>query len=94
MIWPVIPQADLAQAWLPSNHNPPLPPVGAPLPAAGAKVGICEMPYNPIASDEAGGAGGTCVLRGCVPKKLFVYASEYREAFSDAEGFGCAQQGT
>ncbi|KAL4430036.1 hypothetical protein ABPG77_004406 [Micractinium sp. CCAP 211/92] len=54
----------------------------------GAKVGICEMPYNPIASDEAGGAGGTCVLRGCVPKKLFVYASEYREAFSDAEGFG------
>lgn len=51
------------------------------------------MPYNPIASDEAGGAGGTCVLRGCVPKKLFVYTSEYREAFSDAEGFGCAQQG-
>ncbi|KAI7845496.1 hypothetical protein COHA_001042 [Chlorella ohadii] len=54
----------------------------------GAKVGICEMPYNPIASDEAGGAGGTCVLRGCVPKKLFVYASEYREMFSDAQGFG------
>lgn len=51
------------------------------------------MPYNPIASDEAGGAGGTCVLRGCVPKKLFVYASEYREAFSDAEGFGCAPPG-
>jgi pyruvate/2-oxoglutarate dehydrogenase complex dihydrolipoamide dehydrogenase (E3) component len=46
------------------------------------------MPFNPIASDEAGGAGGTCVLRGCVPKKLFVYASEYREAFKDAEGFG------
>lgn len=54
----------------------------------GAKVGICEMPFNPIASDEAGGAGGTCVLRGCVPKKLFVYAAEYRESFSDAEGFG------
>lgn len=51
-------------------------------------MGICEMPFNPIASDEAGGAGGTCVLRGCVPKKLFVYASEYREAFSDAQGFG------
>ena len=32
------------------------------------------MPYSPIASDAAGGAGGTCVLRGCVPKKLFVYA--------------------
>ena len=25
------------------------------LPAAGAKVGICEMPYNPIASDEVRG---------------------------------------
>ncbi|EFN56560.1 hypothetical protein CHLNCDRAFT_34977 [Chlorella variabilis] len=54
----------------------------------GAKVGICEMPFNTIASDSAGGAGGTCVLRGCVPKKLFVYAAEYREFFSDAQGFG------
>ena len=54
----------------------------------GAKVGICEMPYDPIASDEAGGAGGTCVLRGCVPKKLFVYCSEYRAGFKDAQGFG------
>eukprot|EP00887_Chlorella_sp_A99_P007110 scaffold2.g7110.t1 len=51
----------------------------------GAKVGICELPFNPIASDEAGGAGGTCVLRGCVPKKLFV---EYSEAFKDAQGYG------
>lgn len=46
------------------------------------------MPFNTIASDSAGGAGGTCVLRGCVPKKLFVYAAEYREFFSDAQGFG------
>lgn len=54
----------------------------------GARVGICEMPFNTIASDDEGGAGGTCVLRGCVPKKLFVYCSEYREIFKDAEGFG------
>ena len=54
----------------------------------GARVGICEMPYNPIASDNEGGAGGTCVLRGCVPKKLFVYCSEYSESFRDAQGFG------
>jgi glutathione reductase (NADPH) len=54
----------------------------------GARVGVCEMPFATIASDEAGGAGGTCVLRGCVPKKLFVYASEYRAAFADAAGFG------
>jgi glutathione reductase (NADPH) len=32
--------------------------------------------------------GGTCVIRGCVPKKLFVYASQYAEAFEDAVGFG------
>ncbi|WP_087001520.1 glutathione-disulfide reductase [Rhizobium sullae] len=32
--------------------------------------------------------GGTCVIRGCVPKKLFVYASQYHEHFEDAAGFG------
>jgi glutathione reductase (NADPH) len=32
--------------------------------------------------------GGTCVIRGCVPKKLFVYASQFPEHFEDAAGFG------
>jgi glutathione-disulfide reductase, plant len=32
--------------------------------------------------------GGTCVIRGCVPKKLFVYASQYHEHFEDARGYG------
>lgn len=32
--------------------------------------------------------GGTCVIRGCVPKKLLVYASQYSECFEDAGGFG------
>ena len=32
--------------------------------------------------------GGTCVIRGCVPKKLLVYASRFAEEFEDAEGFG------
>jgi len=32
--------------------------------------------------------GGTCVIRGCVPKKLFVYASQFPEHFEDSEGFG------
>ena len=32
--------------------------------------------------------GGTCVIRGCVPKKLLVYASRYADAFRDAAGFG------
>jgi glutathione reductase (NADPH) len=32
--------------------------------------------------------GGTCVIRGCVPKKLLVYASRFGEDFEDAAGFG------
>ncbi|HVW56071.1 MAG TPA: glutathione-disulfide reductase [Rhizobiaceae bacterium] len=32
--------------------------------------------------------GGTCVIRGCVPKKLFVYASQFSEHFADAAGYG------
>ncbi|MBI1386246.1 MAG: glutathione-disulfide reductase [Rhizobiales bacterium] len=44
----------------------------------GARVGIAEE-YR---------FGGTCVIRGCVPKKLFVYASQFSEAFEDAAGFG------
>jgi glutathione reductase (NADPH) len=45
---------------------------------AGARVGIAEQVQ----------VGGTCVIRGCVPKKLFVYASEYSQAFRDAKGYG------
>lgn len=32
--------------------------------------------------------GGTCVIRGCVPKKLFVYASQFPEHFEDSVGYG------
>lgn len=32
--------------------------------------------------------GGTCVIRGCVPKKLLVYASRFADDFEDAKGFG------
>src|SRR5215467_1936328 len=34
--------------------------------------------------------GGTCVIRGCVPKKLLVYASRFSHEFEDAAGFGWA----
>jgi glutathione reductase (NADPH) len=44
----------------------------------GLKVGIAE--YQAL--------GGTCVNVGCIPKKLFVYASEYSHIFDQAEGFG------
>lgn len=32
--------------------------------------------------------GGTCVIRGCVPKKLYVLASRFRDEFEDSSGFG------
>ena len=32
--------------------------------------------------------GGTCVIRGCVPKKLYVHASRFADDFRDAAGFG------
>src|SRR5262245_7723237 len=44
----------------------------------GARVAICE----------ADRVGGTCVLRGCVPKKLLVYASHLRDELEDAAGYG------
>ncbi|WP_290745526.1 glutathione-disulfide reductase [Amaricoccus sp.] len=41
-----------------------------------------------VALAEEYRVGGTCVIRGCVPKKLFVYASAFRDAFEDAAGYG------
>jgi glutathione reductase (NADPH) len=37
--------------------------------------------------------GGTCVIRGCVPKKLLVYASRFSGEFEDAAGFGWTVSG-
>ena len=37
---------------------------------------------------EESRVGGTCVIRGCVPKKLYVYASRFADDFADAAGFG------
>ncbi|TVQ30833.1 MAG: glutathione-disulfide reductase [Wenzhouxiangella sp.] len=44
----------------------------------GARVAICEESR----------VGGTCVIRGCVPKKLLVFASQFSEAFEDCGGYG------
>jgi glutathione reductase (NADPH) len=46
-----------------------------------------------VAAAEAFRIGGTCVIRGCVPKKLMVYASHYAEEFEDARGFGWTVEG-
>ena len=44
----------------------------------GARVGLAEESRM----------GGTCVIRGCVPKKLMVYASGFPEMFAEAREFG------
>jgi glutathione reductase (NADPH) len=41
-----------------------------------------------VALAEESRYGGTCVIRGCVPKKLMVFASEYRPAMADARAYG------
>lgn len=46
--------------------------------AMGAQVAIVERKYW----------GGTCVNMGCIPKKLFVYSSEFLQHFSDSRNFG------
>ena len=46
--------------------------------ATGAKVALAEEFRM----------GGTCVIRGCVPKKLMVFASGFSEAFEDARAYG------
>ena len=45
---------------------------------AGARVGLAEESRM----------GGTCVIRGCIPKKLLVYASQFSENIQDAAGYG------
>ncbi|MEM9254022.1 MAG: glutathione-disulfide reductase [Pseudomonadota bacterium] len=49
----------------------------------GARVAIAEDRYM----------GGTCVNVGCVPKKLYVYASEFGKSFEDSRGFGWSGTG-
>lgn len=54
----------------------------------GAKVGICELPFHPISSEVIGGVGGTCVIRGCVPKKILVYGASFGGELEDARSYG------
>jgi glutathione reductase (NADPH) len=41
-----------------------------------------------VALAEEWRMGGTCVIRGCIPKKLFVYASQFKENIMDSAGYG------
>jgi len=47
-----------------------------------------------VALAEEDRMGGTCVIRGCIPKKLMVYASQFSENFLDAPGYGWTIPGT
>ena len=49
----------------------------------GAKVAIIEV--NKV--------GGTCVIRGCVPKKLMVYAAKSKKNMASSEGYGLKSEG-
>jgi glutathione reductase (NADPH) len=47
-----------------------------------------------VAVAEADRPGGTCVIRGCVPKKLLVYAAHFREDLEDAAAYGWSADAT
>jgi glutathione reductase (NADPH) len=49
---------------------------------------LAAMSGARVAVAEESRVGGTCVIRGCVPKKFMVYASEYSKSFDTARGYG------
>jgi glutathione reductase (NADPH) len=49
---------------------------------------LAAMTGAKVAVAEEHRVGGTCVIRGCVPKKFMVYASEFSSHFKTAQGFG------
>jgi glutathione reductase (NADPH) len=62
--------------------------------SGGVRAGrLAAMSGAKVALAEEHRVGGTCVIRGCVPKKFMVYASEYSQAFKASEGFGWSKSG-
>ena len=49
---------------------------------------LAAMTGARVAVAEEDRVGGTCVIRGCVPKKFMVFASEFSHLFAEAEGYG------
>ena len=57
--------------------------------SGGVRAGRLASSYGAkVAVIEEYRLGGTCVIRGCVPKKLFVYASRFADQFEVAKSFG------
>ena len=49
---------------------------------------LAAMEGARVAVAEEHRVGGTCVIRGCIPKKFMVYASEFSQSFKTARGYG------
>src|SRR5262245_55787565 len=57
--------------------------------SGGVRAGrLAAMTGAKVAVAEEYRAGGTCVVRGCVPKKYMVYASEYSRSLEHMKGYG------
>jgi len=57
--------------------------------SGGVRAARISAGYGPrVAIAEEHRIGGTCVIRGCVPKKILVYAGRFADDFEDARGFG------
>jgi glutathione reductase (NADPH) len=70
-----------------ADHDVDLFVIGAG--SGGVRAGRIASSYGArVMVAEEFRVGGTCVIRGCVPKKLLVYASRFAHEFEDAAGFG------
>ena len=57
--------------------------------SGGVRAGrLAALAGKKVAVAEEDRTGGTCVIRGCVPKKFMVFASEFTHLFKEAEGYG------
>src|SRR5262249_28846141 len=70
-----------------ADHNVDLFVIGAG--SGGVRAARVASSYGArVMIAEEYRVGGTCVIRGCVPKKLLVYASRFSDSFEDAAGYG------
>ena len=77
-----------AKFWLVSCHEIRLRPVRHRC-RFGRSPRRAEPRWRAQSGDRRGiPIGGTCVIRGCIPKKLLVYGADYRQLLADAAGYG------
>ena len=88
IVWFRLPSATLGRTWnAMSDFDVDLFVIGGG--SGGVRAGRIAAGYGArVMLAEEYRVGGTCVIRGCVPKKLMVYASRFADEFDDAAGFG------